>query len=156
MPDDEDACPGTAEGAAVDANGCSVAQVDADDDCVCDPGAPSGGPSGCTGSDACPGTPAGEAVDANGCTPTEANENLLDDVDSLGLPNGVANSLTAPLNQATANLNDGNPNNDGAVCGSLTAFIKQVAAKERNGQLTATQAEELRQAAEIIKAALGC
>ena len=81
---------------------------------------------------------------------------MLDDVDSLDLPKGVANSLAASLNQATANLNDGNPNNDGAVCGSLTAFIKQVAAKERNGQLTATQAEELREAAETIKAALGC
>ena len=106
--------------------------------------------------DACPGTPAGEAVDANGCTPTQAIENLFDDIDSLGLPSGVANSLTASLNQATANLNDGNPNNDGAVCGSLTAFINQVDAKERNGQLSATEAEELREAAEIIKAALGC
>ena len=89
----------------MDANGCSDAQVDTDDDGVCDPGAPSGGPSGCTGSDACPGTPAGESVDADGCTPTQAIENLLDDVDGLGLPNGVANSLTASLNQATANLN---------------------------------------------------
>ena len=106
--------------------------------------------------DACPGTPVGEAVDANGCTPTQAMENLLADVDSLGLPNGVASSLTASLNQATANLNDGNPNNDAAVCGSLTAFINNVDAKEQNGQLSATEAEELRQAAETIKAALGC
>ena len=156
VPDDEDACPGTAAGATVDANGCSDAQVDDDADGVCDPGAPSGGPSGCTGSDACPGTPAGEAVDANGCTPTQAMENLLDDVDSLGLPNGVANSLTASLNQATANLNDGNPNNDAAVCGNLTALINEVNAMEQNGQLTPTEAEELRQAAEDIKAALGC
>ena len=64
--------------------------------------------------------------------------------------------MTASLNQATANLNDGNPNNDGAVCGKLTAFIQQVEAKEQNGQLSATEAEELREAAETIKAALGC
>ena len=81
---------------------------------------------------------------------------MFDDIDSLGLPSGVANSLTASLNQATANLNDGNPNNDRAVCGKLTAFIQQVEAKEQNGQLSATEAEELREAAETIKAALGC
>ena len=89
-------------------------------------------------------------------TPTQAIEKLLDDVDNLGLPNGVANSLAASLNQATANLDDGNPNNDAAVCGNLTAFINQVDAKEQNGQLTATEAEELREAAEIIMATLGC
>lgn len=48
-----DECPGTAPSDPVDASGCSDAQVDADGDGVCDPGAPSGGPSGCTGSDNC-------------------------------------------------------------------------------------------------------
>ena len=106
--------------------------------------------------DACPDTPAGETVDANGCTPTRATENLLTDVDSFGLPQGVTTSLTASLNQVTANLSDGNPNNDGAVCGMLTAFINEVAAKEQNGQLTAGQASQLAQSAEAIKTTLGC
>jgi hypothetical protein len=55
VPDVSDLCPGTAPGAIVDANGCSQAQVDADADGICDPGAPSAGPPpGCTGSDNCP------------------------------------------------------------------------------------------------------
>ncbi len=52
--DDDDLCPDTATGATVDANGCSDAQVDGDGDGVCDPGAPSDGPSACTGVDNCP------------------------------------------------------------------------------------------------------
>ena len=55
VPDTSDLCPGTIAG-PVDANGCSDAQVDLDGDNVCDPGAPSGGPSACTGSDNCPST----------------------------------------------------------------------------------------------------
>jgi hypothetical protein len=52
--DTMDLCPDTSASATVDSNGCSDAQVDADDDGVCDPGAPSAGPSGCAGSDNCP------------------------------------------------------------------------------------------------------
>jgi hypothetical protein len=53
----EDLCPSTALLAAVDANGCSAAQVDSDADTICNPGALSNGPApGCTGSDNCPAT----------------------------------------------------------------------------------------------------
>ncbi len=83
-------------------------------------------------------------------------ENLIADVNGLGLPEAVATSLTASLNEAPPILNDGNPHNDVAACGKLTAFINDVDAQEQNGQLTATQAEELRQAAEGMKAVLGC
>ncbi len=55
--DADDLCPATGTGDAVDTNGCSDAQTDSDGDGICDPGAPSGGPSGCTGSDNCPDTP---------------------------------------------------------------------------------------------------
>lgn len=55
VPDDDDLCPNTVAG-PVDAFGCSDAQVDADGDNYCDPGAPSGGPSSCIGSDNCPVT----------------------------------------------------------------------------------------------------
>jgi hypothetical protein len=55
--DPVDLCPGTTFPDPVDANGCSDAQVDADSDGICDPGAPSGGPSGCVGSDNCPADP---------------------------------------------------------------------------------------------------
>ena len=50
-------CPETDSGEIVDVNGCSDAQVDSDSDRICDPGAPSDGPSACTGNDNCPYTP---------------------------------------------------------------------------------------------------
>jgi hypothetical protein len=45
--DGNDLCPDTRQGETVDASGCSDAQVDGDGDGICDPGAPSGGLSGC-------------------------------------------------------------------------------------------------------------
>ena len=60
--DDEDLCPDTAPEAAVDAVGCSDAQVDGDGDGVCNDGAVSNGPSTCVGADACPGTVIPEGV----------------------------------------------------------------------------------------------
>jgi hypothetical protein len=63
---DLDLCDETAEGDPVDANGCSDAQVDGDDDGICDPGAPSFGPSSCTGSDNCPYTANTDQIDIDG------------------------------------------------------------------------------------------
>ena len=54
VPNDDDLCPDTAMGDAVDAVGCSDAQVDRDGDGMCDPNAASGGPGICTGYDICP------------------------------------------------------------------------------------------------------
>ena len=54
--------PDTAPEAAVDAVGCSDAQVDGDGDGVCNDGAVSNGPSTCVGADACPGTVIPEGV----------------------------------------------------------------------------------------------
>jgi hypothetical protein len=68
VPDWRDLCPGTSPSAPVDTNGCSDPQVDADGDGICDPGAPSAGPSGCTGSDNCPlvGNPTQTDTDTDG------------------------------------------------------------------------------------------
>ena len=49
-----DACPDGNPFTPVDAAGCSDFDVDQDLDGVCDPGAPSSGPSGCSGTDNCP------------------------------------------------------------------------------------------------------
>ncbi len=54
VPNDDDLCPDAAMGDAVDAVGCSAAQVDRDGDSVCDPNAVSSGPGICTGYDICP------------------------------------------------------------------------------------------------------
>jgi hypothetical protein len=72
------------------------------------------------------------------------------------VPTAVANSVTAPLGQASALLSDNNSSNDNAACGKLDAFINQVNAKAKSGQLTSAQASQLLQAANAIKASLGC
>ena len=81
--------------------------------------------------------------------PGQAVQNLISAIGSMGLPNGVANSLNAPLNNIDLN-------NLSTACGKLGAFLDQVDAKQANGQLTATQADQLRQQANAIKAQIGC
>lgn len=92
----------------------------------------------------------------NGATPAQATQSLITAISNLGLPAAVSSSLSAPLGQALALLNDNNSSNDIAACGKLTAFINQVDAKVQNGQLTPAQASQLLQAANAIKASLGC
>ncbi len=60
--DNDDFCPDTVTGNAVDEVGCSDIQVDADSDGVCESDAASGGPSMCTGIDQCSNTVIPEAV----------------------------------------------------------------------------------------------
>ncbi len=112
--DADDACPGTPEGAAVDANGCAASQLDTDGDGVTDdidecPDTPAGTevdeegcPAGSVDTDGdgvadvdddCPGTPAGAAVDANGCAASQLDtdgDGVTDDVDECpGTPAGA-------------------------------------------------------------------
>jgi acetyltransferase-like isoleucine patch superfamily enzyme len=63
--DEGDLCPDTLPGESVDAGGCSDGQVDRDADTVCDPSAPSGGPSMCIGADNCPSIPNTDQTDVN-------------------------------------------------------------------------------------------
>lgn len=88
-------------------------------------------------------------------SPAQATENLIDDITSLGLPEGVESSLTAPLQNVGDKLTDNNPNNDSAACGKLEGFINQVNAQEGK-KLTSPEADELRQAAQAVKNSLGC
>jgi hypothetical protein len=65
--DSEDQCPNTPSNQRlVDSNGCSRHQVDQDLDGICNPGAPSHGPSNCTGSDNCPTVPNPDQRDTDG------------------------------------------------------------------------------------------
>jgi hypothetical protein len=89
--DGRDLCPGTPTSADVDTNGCSDAQVDADGDGVCDPGAPSAGPAGCTGSDNCPAiaNPDQTDTDSDGqgdaCDTDDDNDTFSDTADNCPL-----------------------------------------------------------------------
>jgi len=95
--DGSDLCADTAALAEVDANGCSVAQVDLDADGVCDPGALSAGPNACTldPPDNCPAifNPDQRDNDSDGegdvCDPDDDNDGINDDVDNCPL---VANA----------------------------------------------------------------
>jgi hypothetical protein len=80
-----DLCALTPVGAVVDANGCSQAQVDSDNDGVCNAGAPA---SFCTGSDLCPSTGPAAPVDANGCADAQV------DADGDGVCNASAPSAS--------------------------------------------------------------
>ncbi len=134
--DAQDLCPGTATAALVDSNGCSNAQVDSDSDGICNAGAPSGGPAGCTGIDNCPNTanasqangdgdavgdacdlcPAtapAAAVDANGCSQAQVDPDA-DGICSPGAPSGGAGGCTGSDNcPNTANTDQLDPDADG-------------------------------------------
>ena len=87
-------------------------------------------------------------------TPDSAGLIVL--VEDLGLPTDVTEDLDTPLVRAVGILTDDKPNNDTAACGHLTAFISRVNLQERKGQLTTTQADDLRASTEALKSELGC
>ena len=72
---------------------------------------------------------------------SEATQELIV-IESLDLPKGFTKNLAAPLNEAIKLLTDNNPNNDKAACAKLDDFLN--IAKEKNGKLTAEQADDLR------------
>jgi hypothetical protein len=89
-------------------------------------------------------------------TPSGGIQEIIDNINSIGLDKGVKSSLIAPLKQAIQILEDDNQKNDAASCGKLNSFVKEVAVKEKKGSISAEQAAELRQLANAIAATLGC
>ncbi|MFQ5713209.1 MAG: SBBP repeat-containing protein [Candidatus Scalinduaceae bacterium] len=59
-------------------------------------------------------------------------EQLINDVNELGLQKGTSNSLEAKLNTALKSLEDENPNNDVVATNALNAFIYEVEAQRYN------------------------
>ena len=135
-----DLCPGTAAGAAVDADGCAASQLDDDNDGVTND------------LDNRPGTPAGEAVDVSGCSvsppdsPAEAIADLTDFVGTLNLPKGVQQTLTSKLAAAFAAMERGQ---EKAAVNSLNAFMNYVNA-QTGKKLSGADAQALLALAEEI------
>lgn len=81
--DEEDLCPRTPPGTAVDGNGCALPPPDADGDGVTD------------AADACPNTPKGTPVTANGCAADTDGDGVIDAIDACpATPNGAVIDAT--------------------------------------------------------------
>lgn len=87
-------------------------------------------------------------------TPGKAMQNLIAIINSFRLPSAIATQLRLLLFPASIILNDNNPGNDRNACSSINTFIKQVNAK--TPPLTPSQRNQLLQAANAIKARIGC
>ena len=82
-------------------------------------------------------------------TAAQTIESLNTTIAGMGLPAGVASSLSATL----GNINTNNAN---SACGKVGAFINKVNDSLQNGELTQAQANQLLQAAGYIQTSLGC
>ncbi len=89
-------------------------------------------------------------VHVNGAA--EQVNNLIAQVQRLGLPSGTANSLSVKLQGAASALDRGNSE---AACGNLGAFLNEVNA-QTGRKLTSAQADVLTAEATRIRAVLGC
>ena len=95
-------------------------------------------------------------VPINTATPSEATQQLIELIKEQNFPNNVEKSLLGSLKQVSKILDDDNPDNDSAACDKLDDFINNVNSKESSGKISATDADELRDAAISIQGSLGC
>ena len=89
-------------------------------------------------------------------TPSKAALDLITTIGGMGLPTGVVNSLSAPLNQVSNILDDTNSNNDCTAFTFLNTFITQVNKKRDKGDLTLQDANQLLLAADAINVSFDC
>ena len=152
VPDGTDACPFTPAAAVVDVNGCAAAELDFDDDGICDPGAPA--TTHCAGTDVCPLEPDAGQADADGdgigdacddCAAV-ANADQVDtdhdgtgdacdvctdvDADGFGDPTKPASTCQADNCRTTTNASQANADGDakGDACDDCPADPDKVAA----------------------------
>ena len=122
--DETDLCPATSPGNVVDASGCSDLQVDKDGDGICNGGAPSAGPSACSGSDNCIGTANADQADTdsdgvgNACDNCRAVANQYqEDADNDGRGDACDNCPSV----SNADQADSNSDGTGNACELSTA-----------------------------------
>jgi YVTN family beta-propeller protein len=91
-------------------------------------------------------------------TPAQAIQQLIQNIQSMGLNQGTQTSLTAPLNAALFQLGStsNNPNSAGTACNQLNAFVNHLNSNGHNGQLSSIQAAQILQSAQNIQKSLGC
>lgn len=108
-------------------------------------------------------TPSGIRIEVT-TTSVEANDRILEIVRGMHLPPDLEADLLTPLQQVADLLHDGDPGNDGAVCGKLDEFLAVVASEfpiraadpAEPGRLTALQAWDLTELAQNLQTSLGC
>jgi parallel beta-helix repeat protein len=99
--------------------------------------------------------PSGDTSEFSRCgakTADELTQDLVGQVQGLGLPTGTANSLVAKLQAALGSISAGDAT---TACNQLNAFINEVQAQSGK-KIDAPDATALIQAAEKIKTELGC
>lgn len=99
--------------------------------------------------------PSGNTSEFSVCgakTADELTQDLVGQVQGLGLPTGTANSLVAKLQAALGSISAGDAT---TACNQLNAFINEVQAQSGK-KIDASDATALIEAAENIKTDLGC
>jgi len=83
-------------------------------------------------------------------TPESVIDDLVEDVDDLGLNNGNTKSLTKKLEQAIKNITNEDPTDDAEACEKLQSFIDQLNAFVNAGKISPEQADPLIDVAESL------
>ena len=89
-------------------------------------------------------------------SPESQAEDLIDEIEDLGLNSGNENALTKKIENAIKNLTNDDPTDDAEACEKLDAFINQLNAFVNSGKLTQGQVDPLIDAAEFIQNQIGC
>ena len=89
-------------------------------------------------------------------TPSGAIDEVSDEITDSSLPPNAKTRIIDQLNRAKAIISDGNPNNDAAACGVLSSIINEINAMQNRGELSAFEADILRQSAKTARNTIGC
>ena len=109
----------------------------------------------CTATDTA-GNTANASFDVTVEATADSIDVLIASIEALGLPNGAERSLIAPIRRAPELLEDGNPNNDQAVCDKLDSFLDHVQDRLAANDITQALADAMTSFGQAIKNDVGC